>query len=185
MANTCNTITFTMQKKSQFALWNLHVTQASWLRKWKLQGSPKSIKKNKNCHQLVAAYKVRVTCPVCVHMLCFTFAAKGGFTLPYARQPCVKGWWGCTFLLCTALSYITLCTCTLTYIHVVSGLQDIFKFVRAIYIVAFYIHIHIRTCASGWLWIHVLKRLPVFLCCVLLSMYTTAWLVHWLTRAKE
>ena len=35
------------------------VLQASWLRKWKLQGSPKSIKKNKNCQQLVTAYKVR------------------------------------------------------------------------------------------------------------------------------
>ena len=33
-------------------------SQTSWLRKWKLQGSAKSIKKNKNCHQLVAAYKV-------------------------------------------------------------------------------------------------------------------------------
>jgi E3 ubiquitin-protein ligase HECTD1 len=31
--------------------------KASWLRKWRLQGSPKSIKKNKNCQQLVAAYK--------------------------------------------------------------------------------------------------------------------------------
>lgn len=32
--------------------------QVSWLKKWKLHGNAKSIKKNKNCHHLIAAYKV-------------------------------------------------------------------------------------------------------------------------------
>jgi len=32
--------------------------QASWLKKWKLVGNAKNIKKNKNCQQLIAAYKV-------------------------------------------------------------------------------------------------------------------------------
>lgn len=31
---------------------------AAFLRKWKLTGVPKSIRKNRNCSQLVAAYKV-------------------------------------------------------------------------------------------------------------------------------
>lgn len=31
---------------------------AAFLRKWKLSGVPKSIRKNRNCSQLVAAYKV-------------------------------------------------------------------------------------------------------------------------------
>lgn len=31
---------------------------AAFLRKWKLTGIPKSIRKNRNCSQLVAAYKV-------------------------------------------------------------------------------------------------------------------------------
>ena len=31
---------------------------AAFLRKWKLSGVPKSIRKNRNCPQLVEAYKV-------------------------------------------------------------------------------------------------------------------------------
>ena len=43
-------------------LYGCHViaVQPSWLKKWKLHGSMKSTKKNKNCNQLISAYKVRV-----------------------------------------------------------------------------------------------------------------------------
>ena len=37
---------------------SVFASQPSWLKKWKLNGMVKSIKKNKNCPQLIAAYKV-------------------------------------------------------------------------------------------------------------------------------
>ena len=39
--------------------------QSSWLKKWKLTGAVKSIKKNKNCPQLIAAYKVGKITVIC------------------------------------------------------------------------------------------------------------------------
>ena len=36
---------------------------AAFLRKWKLTGIPKSIRKNRNCSQLIAAYKVHLRVP--------------------------------------------------------------------------------------------------------------------------
>ena len=35
---------------------------SEWLRRWKLHGTPKNIKKNRNCRQLIAAYKVSIPC---------------------------------------------------------------------------------------------------------------------------
>lgn len=54
---------------------------AAFLRHWKLTGTNKSIRKNRNCSQLIAAYKVCVVLKYCFEWewlaLCFSFRAEG------------------------------------------------------------------------------------------------------------
>lgn len=54
---------------------------AAFLRHWKLTGTNKSIRKNRNCSQLIAAYKVYIVLKYWFEwewlVLCFSFRTEG------------------------------------------------------------------------------------------------------------
>ena len=65
-----------------------------WLRRWKLHGTTRNIKKNRNCKQLVAAYKVLTYCTsLHVHMYVCTYTDDNTtFVHAYGLSMCVCTW---------------------------------------------------------------------------------------------
>ena len=92
-----------------------------WLRRWKLHGTTRNIKKNRNCKQLVAAYKVRThNCNlalVCTYVCMYVHMYQSYYSQLYT---CIKTCIRC--ILC--VGNVRTCTyvrCfinkTTTYIH--------------------------------------------------------------------